>query len=368
MMLFHKPIPGFDKYTATSDGKIFSWKQDKEKEVSLYNSKQGYQTVQLSKSSETKLKNYTVHRIIALAWLTSSKGTNIINLVVNHKDKNKINNKVENLEYMTQSENIKHGHDTGRGLKNRKVVQADLNGKLIATFESILAAERATGIGRKNISEVCVGKRGRQKAGKYIWSYAENFIEGQKLKMHGCVQHAVLQYTLDDIFVKKYACLNDAAKAVGRNQGTIGNVCRGTQISAAGYKWKYAPVEKEEKINPLIEESKDWVILDDYPKYKISADGRIYSMSYQTIMKGGTSEEGRRSVTISKKEGGLKTIYVHRLVALAYLDNPNNYPIINHISGDPTDNRVENLEWCTHSQNTQHAHDIGLIKKRVPKK
>ena len=64
----------------------------------------------------------------------------------------------------------------------------------------------------------------------------------------------------------------------------------------------------------------------------------------------------------------MKRCSVHRLVATAFIPNPNNLPIVNHLDGVKNNNNVENLEWTTVSGNALHAHQAGLIgyQKRRP--
>jgi hypothetical protein len=78
---------------------------------------------------------------------------------------------------------------------------------------------------------------------------------------------------------------------------------------------------------------------------------------HQTIYKLQSDQDGYKTVCISKK-----AIKVHRAVAEAFIPNPNNKPQVNHIDGDKSNNKVENLEWATQSENMQHASRTGFIK------
>ena len=94
--------------------------------------------------------------------------------------------------------------------------------------------------------------------------------------------------------------------------------------------------------------------IQDFPNYLIYPNGDVWSKYINRFLKPATDEWGYNHVNLNTgKVKVCKTIKIHRLVALAYIPNPNNYPIINHINQIKTDNRVENLEWCSNLYNTQ---------------
>ena len=106
----------------------------------------------------------------------------------------------------------------------------------------------------------------------------------------------------------------------------------------------------------------------DFNGYHVSNFGRVKSFKRgkQMILKPMVDKKGYLSVALYK-DGVRKYFYVHRLVARAFIPNPENKREVNHIDGHPLNNHVSNLEWCTQSENRQHAYDIGLNKSRVSK-
>jgi hypothetical protein len=98
-----------------------------------------------------------------------------------------------------------------------------------------------------------------------------------------------------------------------------------------------------------------WKPIVGYDGYEISNLGRVKSVKFgkEKIMKNDKNEDGYLRVNLCK-EGNHKHFKVHRLVAQAFIPNPNNFPIINHKNEIKTDNRVENLEWCTYSYNNTY--------------
>lgn len=100
-------------------------------------------------------------------------------------------------------------------------------------------------------------------------------------------------------------------------------------------------------------------------KYEITTEGQIISyLRYPKgkVLKPHVSENGYLTTTI-KQYGKFKSYYIHRLVAQIFIPNPENLPYVNHKSEDRTDNRKENLEWCTAEYNCNYGnHRENLIK------
>ena len=97
--------------------------------------------------------------------------------------------------------------------------------------------------------------------------------------------------------------------------------------------------------------------------YKISNEGKIYSNKINAIMKTYINNNGYECVQLTKNKKR-KHFLVHRLVAKAFIPNIDNKPQVNHIDGNKANNRVENLEWYTNSENQIHAYKNGLNRSK----
>ena len=159
---------GYPNYSVTDDGRVFSLNYHKEgykKEMKpVLNN--GYYSIVLYRDGETK--HVLIHRLVALTFI--SNPDNLPEL--NHKDENKTNNMVGNLEWCSKSYNINYGTRNERTAKAnwKPIRQFTKDGLFIKEYPSLKEAARQTGFYQSAISQCCKGIR--KSAYKYIWRYA----------------------------------------------------------------------------------------------------------------------------------------------------------------------------------------------------
>ena len=152
------------------------------------------------------------------------------------------------------------------------------------------------------------------------------------------------------------------------------NIC-----SAIFDKAQFKPIDKQngfylydtkeiiKKIMPRIEIYKECEFIPNYPNYIVNQKGEIFLIKgkiYPYKLKTKIDKYGYEIVALSN-ENGKKYIGVHRIVALIFIPNPLNLPMVNHQDGDKLRNYASNLEWCTVQYNTQHAFDMNLSKTGI---
>ena len=220
-----------------------------------------------------------IHRLVATCFLVCPDEA----YVVNHKDGIKTNNIIENLEWISQSANSKH-------------------------------------------------------------AYSLNLRKSTRIRIH--------QYKLDNVFVREYESLLEAEKETGVFNGHISKACRGVQKTAGGYIWKYA------NYIPTTQPVPEGKTMTGYPNYIITNDGKVYNSQRNKFLVPAKGENGYMYVGLSDGQDR-KSFSAHRLVALLFIDNPNNYSEVNHKDFDKTNNNVDNLEWISRSDNMKHNFNKG---------
>lgn len=155
-------------YEVSNYGKIRRKLLNGYKYLKLFTDKDGYYRVCLCENEKRIYRS--VHRLVAQAFIPNPENKP----TVNHKDGNKQNNCVDNLEWATIKENNNHALQTGlRNMKNdgcsKKVAQYDMNMNLIKIYPSAKEVKRQTGFSQGHISEVCRGEKKHYK--NFIWKY-----------------------------------------------------------------------------------------------------------------------------------------------------------------------------------------------------
>lgn len=289
-----KTINNFQKYEISNFGKLRN-------KITKYLLNPGIKSGYLCTSipnDNGNIKSMKIHRLVALTFIPNP----LYKETVNHKDHNRLNNNVNNLEWATTTEQNNH---------KRKC--------------------------KKEIQELV--------SSRPVWRIDKN--TNKKIEYYKTIR-AASQWIFDNNLTSVKEFNN------GNNIKTkISAVAQGKRLTTFGYKWEYCNA-RENKYDD--EEWKD--IPDDIIKgtkgYKISNYGRVKNHKGR-ITEGSKHESGYLWACIYPH-----SYLLHRLVAKVFIPNPENKEQVNHIDGNKKNACADNLEWCSNVENQMHKINSGL--------
>jgi hypothetical protein len=243
-----KPVLGFEGiYEVSSHGRVMRVTNDSQRVLKPWKNAKGYLRVDL----RYKGKRFcaSVHQLVALAFIPNPCCLK----EVNHKDENKENNFVDNLEWCTRSYNVNYGSGTERGIQKLKkiVCQYDFNGDLVKKWESVKFAGREAGIDSACIVRCCNGIMKTYQ--NYIWLYDNDPCKEEKLSAKiewlkkdrnrsYAKKRPIARFTLKGEYVDTFPSVREAERKTGCNSSCIVTSIKKCRQSG-GYLWKYQDCE-----------------------------------------------------------------------------------------------------------------------------
>lgn len=207
-----KDIVGWEGlYQVSSYGRVKSFRKKEPHVLSSCIGKHGYNVVLLH-DGKGKRKNERVHRLVAQAFIPNTNNYPYIN----HKDENKTNNCVNNLEWCTAEYNSNYGTCKSRigNSNSRPILKYDLEGNFIREYKSMSEAERIEGINHASICICCNGRVSYQGSSIWIYKGDENTIQDrvQRVKKLITSPKKVAMYSKDGNYIKTFDSISQASK------------------------------------------------------------------------------------------------------------------------------------------------------------
>lgn len=268
------PVENFENYEISPEGKLRRTKTEEEIKINPGE----YFRITLRNNGEKW--NTRIHIIVAKQWIPNPHNLKY----VNHKDGNKHNNNVTNLEWVTQQLNILH-----------------------------------------SLYRLKSNKMGRR----------------------------VQKTTRDETII--FPSIAEAALKSNIKQGTLRNHIDDDKEYKDAM-WTYL-----DKYNT--DDSGKYVVLEEFPQYKIYNCSKIWSNYKNRCLTPQENSEGYMSIGLLDKKGLLATMFIHRLVAIAFVKGTGN--VVNHKDNNRKNNSYKNLEWCTQSENMIHAFLFGQKQEEM---
>lgn len=179
--------------------------------------------------------------------------------------------------------------------------------------------------------------------------------------------YAIDAYTLNGKFVGNFPSIAEAVRALKlRNHGNIASCLAGKRNYAEGYVWKHSPIEV-----PILEGEQWKPVVGFENLYAVSNYGRVASLQFHgkesfSIL---SQINGKLNYKFAKirdwKKGYVRSYPIHRMVAEAFIPNPENKPQVDHIDTNPSNNNVTNLRWVTSLENQRNPLTLERLQKSI---
>ena len=298
------PVPDepYNKSFAISNfGRVKNINTDKIKSQ-MKNESTGYYSIRLDVGKKAKKITYQIHQLVAKLFIGECPDK----FVVTHLDGNRTNNKAANLKYMSLTD----------------------------------AMARYNNKEKKSVSE--------------------NKIETKKLDINKLLSDSKLQESKKDIADCNQQNTHINKKSDEKSDKKCEKKCD-VELDKNLDEDNGETILSDNKIYSQINTMEH---IKGYPQYLIDKKGNIYQITQIRIKKTLPNPTGYERITLSSHKKR-KNLYVHRLVADAFIPNPKNLPYVNHKDANRKNNSVENLEWCSSQQNMLHDSKLRKTGKRL---
>lgn len=232
------PIPGFEEYLISETGEVFSTKSNRA--LTPHLNENGYLYITMRKNNRNK--TVAIHRLVAQAYIPNTENKPF----VNHINADRSNPHKENLEWCTQSENLKHAYKLGNHSQKKNFTSEELDwllDRLINHNQTMTALSKELSVG---LSRLTINMRNRAHKTNLVSAF-EEILKKQKTirntEANSSKRKPVLQLDSEGSVVRAFPSATAAARALDKvSSGPIHNALNPTnpQKKAYGYSWKYA--------------------------------------------------------------------------------------------------------------------------------